>query len=87
MKLYEVKLDNHTLRFNEKELDCLWDCFVDFDIQPTYEMIVKVIQSDEALLRQMVMWHPSNTEVRDNLYTNIREGKYKEMLRWTPLVS
>ena len=76
MKIYEFKLDLHTLRFEEKELDHLWDCFVNADIRPSYEMLVTVIQSDEDILRKMIMWHSSDTEVRDNLCKNIREGKY-----------
>lgn len=80
MKLYEIKLDLHTLRFDEKDLDCLWDCFIEAGIIPSYEAIVTVIQSDEEILRQMVMWDSSDSVVRDNLCENIMSGKYDDII-------
>ena len=78
--LYSIELGKHILRFDEKDLDYLWDCIIGNDIKPNYNMILKVIESDHRLLEKIVMFDVSDTEVRDGLYINIESGKYKDSI-------
>ena len=79
--LYSIKLYKHTLRFDENDLDGLWDCFVEAgNIVPTYEMILKVIESDNRLLEKIVMFGTRDTEVRDELYGKLINKKYSDII-------
>lgn len=79
--LYSIKLYKHTLRFDENDLNGLWDCFVDAgNIVPTFDMILKVIESDHRLLEKIVMFGTRDTEVREELYVNLVNKKYSDII-------
>lgn len=81
MNLYELELDHHTLRFEERELDYLWDCLVNHDIEPTYELIIEILKTDSNMVRDIIQYHASDTVVRDSFYNNILLGKYDKIIK------
>lgn len=74
-------------KYDEEELGSLHDVLTEVErtdtgiaIVPSYKLIREILLFDRDLLMMVFQWGPSDTEVRDKMFTNLKSGKYDEVL-------
>lgn len=65
-----------THKIKERDMCCLWDCLIDLDITPTYDLIFDCILSDSNIRGLGLSWGFGDTPLVEEFYENVKKGKY-----------